>query len=95
MTRIDQYQPPAPAALAQLKDRLGLSSDQMAKLAGLAQGGQWRKYTGTASPRTLGPHMHFYIAALLTLPDDQLARVFEAMREQGARFETAPLDLPA
>lgn len=95
MTRIDQYQPPTPADLAQLKADLGLSSDQMAQLAGLAQGGQWRKYTGTAKPRTLGAHMHFYMAALLTLPDEQLARVFEKMREQGACLEVAPLDLRA
>ncbi|NPZ19496.1 XRE family transcriptional regulator [Pseudomonas aeruginosa] len=95
MKRIDHYLPPTPAELAQLKDTLGLSSDQMAKLAGLAQGGQWRKYTGTSSPRTLGQHMHFYMAALLTLPEDQLARVFETMREQGASLETAPLELRA
>ncbi|MFD2407243.1 XRE family transcriptional regulator [Azorhizophilus paspali] len=83
MKCIDHYAPPTPADLSRLKDQLGFTSEQMARLAGLAQGGQWRKYTGTQTPRVMGQHMHFYMAALLTLPPDQLERVFDCMREQG------------
>ncbi|MCY1463664.1 hypothetical protein D9M71_815920 [compost metagenome] len=54
----------------------------MADLTGLAQGAQWRKYTGGAEPHALGLHMHFYMAALLTLSDAELARVAATMREQ-------------
>ncbi len=90
MNVIEHYTPPAPADLARLKDALDLTSEGMAALAGLAQGGQWRKYTGGKEPRELGKLMHFYMAALLTLDDAELARVFEAMREQGAQVETVP-----
>lgn len=87
MTRIEHYQPPSAAALAQLKARLKLTSQQMADLAGLAGGAQWRKYTGGAEPRTLGQHMHFYLAAVLTLDDDQLQRVYACMRDHGAHLD--------
>ena len=90
MKIIDQYVPPTPAELASLKDTLGLTSHDMAALAGLAQGGQWRKYTGGKEPRELGKLMHFYMAALLSLDDAELARVFDKMREQGAQVETVP-----
>lgn len=89
MNIIEQYVPPTPAELAQLKDTLGLTSHDMAALAGLAQGGQWRKYTGGKEPRELGKLMHFYMAALLTLDDTELARVFETMRGHGAQVEAA------
>lgn len=94
MKCIDHYTPPSPADLARLKDELGFTSEQMARLAGLAQGGQWRKYTGTQSPRIMGPHMHFYMAALLTLEHDQLERVFACMREHGANLEVGSLETP-
>lgn len=35
--------------------------------------------------------MHFYMAALLTLSDAELARVMTTMREQGATVEVGPL----
>jgi hypothetical protein len=91
MKRIEHYQPPTAADLARLKDQLGFTSPQMADLAGLAQGAQWRKYTGGAQPRELSPHMHFYMAALLTLTPEELERVVCAMREQGASVEVGPL----
>jgi len=84
MKIIEQYIPPSADALARLKAALGYTSQQMADLVGLAQGGQWRKYTGGAEPRTLGVHMHFYLAALLSLTEAELARVLDTMREQGA-----------
>lgn len=84
MKIIEQYNPPSADALARLKIDLGYTSQQMAELVGLAQGGQWRKYTGGAAPRTLGVHMHFYMAALLALSDSELARVLDTMRAHGA-----------
>ena len=87
MKRIEHYSPPSAESLARLKKELGYTSQQMADLAGLAQGGQWRKYTGGSEPRTLGQHMHFYMAALLTLSDDELDRVYAKMRDHGADLE--------
>ncbi|HGM4967298.1 TPA: hypothetical protein ACKP0L_005665 [Pseudomonas putida] len=89
MKIISQYTPPTAPALARLKDDLNTTSQAMAELCGLAQGQQWRKYTGGSTPRTLGMHMHFYMAALLTLSDDEVARVVAAMRDQGAELELA------
>lgn len=63
----------------------------MADLAGLTQGAQWRKYTGGAPARALSLHMHFYMAALLTISDRELARVVATMRDQGAEVEAGPL----
>ena len=89
MKRINHYMPPTPEDLARLKETLGYTSSQMAELAGLAQGGQWRKYTGTTAPRALGMHMHFYMAALLTLTDAQIEQVFLQMKKQGAVLSIA------
>jgi len=91
MKIIEQYSPPSADALARLKIDLGYTSQQMAELAGLAQGGQWRKYTGGGAPRTLGVHMHFYMAALLTLSDAELSRVLDTMLTHGADVTTAEL----
>lgn len=92
MNIIDRYTAPSATDLARLKTDLGCTSEQMAELAGLAQGGQWRKYTGGATPRTLGVHMHFCMAALLTLSDAELARVLAAMREQGAMVDVRQVE---
>ena len=59
MKNIEAYTPPSAVALARLKQSLGYTSQQMADITGLAQGGQWRKYTGGGTPRTMGMHMHF------------------------------------
>lgn len=93
MKIITQYVPPSPQALASLKERLGVTSHTMAELTGLAHGQQWRKYTGGSAPRPLGLHMHFYMAALLSLDEAALAKVMASMREQGAQFEA--VDGPA
>lgn len=91
MKRIAHYGPPSTENLAHLKSQLGFTGSQMADLAGLAQGAQWRKYTGGIEPRSLGSHMHFYMAALLTLSDDELGRVVATMRDHGASVELGPL----
>lgn len=89
MKRIQKYGPPSAGDLARLKRELNFTSPQMADLAGLAQGAQWRKYTGGATPRELGMQMHFYMAAMLALTHDELVKVIELMRSQGAEVELA------
>lgn len=91
MKRIDQYRPPTPADLLALKDELKASSAGMARLAGLAQGSQWRKYTGSAEPRALGMQMHFYMAAILTLDDADIERIATTMQEHGAQVGTVSM----
>lgn len=91
MKRIQHYDPPSVGDLTRLKDDLKFTSTQMADLAGLAQGAQWRKYTGGVQPRELSQHMHFYMAALLTLSDEELERVVDCMRAQGAEVQLGPL----
>jgi hypothetical protein len=87
MKIIDRYVPPTPEALARLKSDLAVTSQTMADLTGLAQGQQWRKYTGGAAPRSLGMHMHFYMAALLTLSECEIERILATMREHGAQID--------
>lgn len=91
MKRISTYIPPSPANLAGLKTRLGFTSQQMADLSGLSQGSHWRRYTGGADPRSISLQMHFYMAALLTLTESELARVLTTMGEHGAEIEVGPL----
>ncbi|EUM08676.1 hypothetical protein L466_02976 [Enterobacter sp. BIDMC 30] len=56
----------------------------MADLAGLAGSNHWRKYTGGETPRIMGMHMLFFMAAQLALNDKELKKVLEKMREIGA-----------
>lgn len=84
MPLIENYTPPTPEDLARLKDELGLTGNQMADLAGLAGSNHWRKYTGGESPRVMGLHMLFFMAAQLELEPDELQRVLRKMKEIGA-----------
>ncbi|MEP8941563.1 XRE family transcriptional regulator [Enterobacter ludwigii] len=84
MSLIDNYTPPTTEDLALLKEELGLTGLQMADLAGLAGSNHWRKYTGGETPRIMGMHMLFFMAAQLALNDKELKKVLEKMREIGA-----------
>ncbi|EPL0397250.1 XRE family transcriptional regulator [Enterobacter ludwigii] len=84
MSLIDNYIPPTTEDLAHLKEELGLTGLQMADLAGLAGSNHWRKYTGGETPRIMGMHMLFFMAAQLALNDKELKKVLEKMREIGA-----------
>ena len=86
-----EYIPPSTTNLAALKDQLGYTGEQMAELASVAGGQQWRKYTGGAKPRELGLHMLFFMAARLTLSADQLEVVRQKMLEVGA--EVSPIEI--
>ncbi|HEJ0068301.1 helix-turn-helix domain-containing protein [Citrobacter koseri] len=84
MRLINDYAPPTPEDLNQLKEQLGYTGTQMADLAGVASNSQWRKYTGGESPRAMSPHILFFIAAQLALSDKELDSVIKKMQEIGA-----------
>ncbi|MGX5055979.1 XRE family transcriptional regulator [Enterobacter asburiae] len=86
MRLIKDYTPPAPADLEALKEHLGYTGNQMAELAGVASNSQWRKYTGGAEPRAMSPHILFFMAAQLTLNEDELERILKKMHEIGAEL---------
>lgn len=81
------YTPPTTEDLARLKAELGYTGEQMAKLASVAEGAQWRKYTGGAAPRSVSLHMLFFIAARLALGPDELRRVADKMVDIGGQLD--------
>jgi hypothetical protein len=83
------YTPPTTADLQRLKDALGYTGEQMAELASVSGGQQWRKYTGGAEPRAINMHMLFFISARLALSPEALALVGYKMREIGAGIDPA------
>ena len=83
MRLINEYTPPTPEDLEQLKSELGYTGTQMADLAGVASNSQWRKYTGGAEPRAMSPHILFFVAAQLALSDRDLTNVLDKMKEIG------------
>jgi len=85
------YTPPTPADLRRLKDELGYTGEQMAALASVVGGQQWRKYTGGAQPRAVNIHILFFMAARLALTPEALRLVGHQMREMGA--EINPMEL--
>ncbi|HBU8848856.1 helix-turn-helix transcriptional regulator [Citrobacter sedlakii] len=85
MRLINDYTPPTPDDLNQLKEQLGYTGTQMADLAGVASNSQWRKYTGGESPRAMSPHILFFMAAQLALSDKELTAVLKKMQEIGAK----------
>ncbi|MCL2829927.1 MAG: XRE family transcriptional regulator [Betaproteobacteria bacterium] len=85
------YTPPSIADLKRLKEELGYTGEQMAALASLSGGQQWRKYTGGAAPRSVGFHMLFFIAARLSLPPEALQQVGEKMLSLGACLDPSRL----
>ncbi|MCT4706942.1 helix-turn-helix domain-containing protein [Enterobacteriaceae bacterium H16N7] len=87
MRLINDYTPPSPEDLNRLKEELGNTGAQMADLAGVASNSQWRKYTGGESPRAMSPHILFYMAAQLSLSEDELRRILKKMKEIGAVVE--------
>ncbi|EAV7507952.1 helix-turn-helix transcriptional regulator, partial [Salmonella enterica] len=83
MRLIKDYTPPTPEDLNQLKETLGYTGAQMADLAGVASNSQWRKYTGGESPRAMSPHILFFMAAQLTLSEDDINKIIDKMIEIG------------
>ncbi|ECL7048320.1 helix-turn-helix transcriptional regulator, partial [Salmonella enterica] len=87
MRLIKDYTPPTPEDLNQLKETLGYTGAQMADLAGVASNSQWRKYTGGESPRAMSPHILFFMAAQLTLSEDDINKIIDKMIEVGAELK--------
>nr|WP_310615830.1 helix-turn-helix transcriptional regulator [Pantoea cypripedii] len=87
MRLIKEYSPPTTDDLIRLKDELGYTGNQMADLAGVASNSQWRKYTGGETPREMSPHILFFLAAQLALPEDELNKVLKKMQEIGAEIK--------
>jgi transcriptional regulator with XRE-family HTH domain len=81
------YAPPSPEALKALKAELGLSSAQMAQLFGVADGRQWRKYTG--GDREISPQILFFAMARLELDEAVIERILDRMRRAGATIDLA------
>jgi hypothetical protein len=78
------YHPPSPENLARLKEELGFSSAQMAKLFGLSGGRHWRKYTGGEQPQPISPLPLFFAMAQLELDETTIERILQRMRRAGA-----------
>lgn len=89
MKTVTHYEPPSPEDLAELRHALQYDRTAMAALAGVADGNQWRKYTGGAAPRRASLHMLFFMAARLELPPEQLDAVYQRMRALGCELEFA------
>lgn len=87
MKTLRNYKEPSTEDLSDLKQMLGLTGEQMAELAAVAGSNQWRKYTGGKEPRSVGPHMLFWIAARLQLSEKEFEAVLTKMRELGATFD--------
>lgn len=87
MRLIKEYSPPTTDDLIRLKDELGYTGNQMADIAGVASNSQWRKYTGGESPREMSPHILFFLAAQLSLTEDELNKVLKKMQEIGAAIK--------
>ncbi len=82
-----KYKAPSAEELQRLKDELGLSSAQMAKLFGLSSGRHWRGYTETNKPRSISAQTLFFGLARKELGAEAIARVLERMRQAGATID--------
>lgn len=87
MRTIRNYTPPSQSDLAEMKARAGRSSAELAAMAGVADGRQWRRYTAATDARDISAPALFMLAAHLALSDDEMDRVIARMREIGASFE--------
>lgn len=83
------YTAPSAEDIQRLKDSLGYSGRQMADLASVSGGQQWRKYTGGAAVREINLHMLFFIAARLALTQEEIATIVRKMQEIGAQLDVA------
>lgn len=82
-----KYTAPSAEELQHLKDELGLSSAQMAKLFGLSSGRHWRGYTETNATRQISAQTLFFGLAQDELDAEAISRVLERMRRAGATIE--------
>ena len=86
------YTPPTPNDLRRLKRQLCYSGEQMAALAKVSSGQQWRKYTSASEPRNLNFHILFFLSARLELEPSQLKVIYEKMQQIGAELNIEALN---
>jgi len=94
MYRVMQYRPPVADDLVRVKDQLAVGSRVLASLVGIEQG-KIRRYLGGPEAKQLSLANHFMLAAQSVLDDDQLALVFQAMRDHGAELDLAAVPAQA
>lgn len=82
-----KYTAPSAEELQRLKDDLGLSSAQMAKLFGLSSGRHWRGYTETGATRKIGAQTLFFGLAQKELSAEAIERILARMRRAGATID--------
>ena len=84
-----KYKAPSAEELQRLKDELGLSSAQMAKLFGLSSGRHWRGYTqtGPEKPRQISAQTLFFGLARDELSAEAIERILARMRQAGATID--------
>ena len=82
-----KYKAPSAEELQRLKDELGLSSAQMAKLFGLSSGRHWRGYTETGATRQISAQTLFFGLARDELSAEAIERILARMRQAGATID--------
>lgn len=81
------FRSPTVAQMKQWKEKLGYSGTQMARVLGLKSARRWRDYADENKPQGIPPANLFMASALVTLPQEQIDRVLETMREVGAAID--------
>ncbi|MDR6377330.1 hypothetical protein [Paraburkholderia caledonica] len=66
------------------KERLNYSGSQMAQILGLKSSRRWRELVDENKPQGIAPANLFMGVALTILPQKEINRVLEEMREIGA-----------
>lgn len=78
------FRSPSVAQMKNWKERLNYTGTQMANILGLKTSRRWRELVDENKPQGVAPANLFMGAALVTLPQKEIDRVFDAMREIGA-----------
>lgn len=81
------FRSPTVQQLKKWKETLGYSGTQMAQILGLKSARRWRDYADENKPQGIPPANLFMASALVTLPQEQIDRVLETMREVGALID--------
>jgi 5-methylthioribose kinase len=81
------FRSPTVAQMKMWKDKLGYSGTEMARILGLKSARRWRDYADENKPQGIPPANLFMASALVTLPQEQIDRVLETMREVGALID--------
>lgn len=83
------FRSPSVAQMKNWKERLNYTGTQMANILGLKTSRRWRELVDENKPQGVAPANLFMGAALVTLPQKEIDRVLDAMREIGAVIDLA------